>query len=110
MTALTPEERQKKKDELAELYSIRSDSLHTVQQLLRAYSLYEKDIEYVIQDNKVMIVDEFTGQSTSRAGDTPKVFIRLLKLKKVFMWKKTLRPSQQSLCKTISDCIKNLRE
>ena len=59
---LTPEDRQKKKDELAELYSLRSDSLHTVQQLLRAYSLYEKDVEYVIQDNKVMIVDEFTGR------------------------------------------------
>ena len=59
---ITPEEKQKKKDELAELYSIRSDSLHTVQQLLRAYSLYEKDVEYVIQDNKVMIVDEFTGR------------------------------------------------
>ncbi|MFI5145156.1 MAG: preprotein translocase subunit SecA [Ignavibacteria bacterium] len=59
---LTPEDRQKKKDELAELYSLRSDSLHTIQQLLRAYSLYEKDVEYVIQDNKVMIVDEFTGR------------------------------------------------
>ena len=50
-----PEEKQKRKDALAELYSRRSDSLHTVQQLLRAYSLYEKDVEYVIQDNKVMI-------------------------------------------------------
>ncbi len=59
---LTPEDRQKKKDELAELYSKRSDSLHTIQQLLRAYALYENDVEYVIQDNKVMIVDEFTGR------------------------------------------------
>lgn len=60
--SLSPEEKQKKKDELAELYAKRSDSLHTVQQLLRAYSLYEKDVEYVIQDNKVLIVDEFTGR------------------------------------------------
>lgn len=59
---LTPAQKQMKKDELAELYSKRSDSLHTVQQLLRAYSLYEKDVEYVVQDNKVMIVDEFTGR------------------------------------------------
>lgn len=59
---LTPAQKQQKKDELAELYSKRSDSLHTVQQLLRAYSLYEKDVEYVVQDNKVMIVDEFTGR------------------------------------------------
>jgi preprotein translocase subunit SecA len=59
---LSPSDKQLKKDELAELYSKRSDSLHTVQQLLRASSLYEKDVEYVVQDNKVMIVDEFTGR------------------------------------------------
>ncbi len=51
-----------KKDALGELYSLRSDRIHTVQQLLRAYSLYENDVEYVIQDNKIMIVDEFTGR------------------------------------------------
>jgi preprotein translocase subunit SecA len=62
---LTPEEKQKKKDELAELYAIRSDRIHTVQQLLKAYTLYEKDVEYVVQDNKVMIVDEFTGRVLS---------------------------------------------
>lgn len=60
--ALTPEDKQRKKDELAELYALRSDRIHTVQQLLRAYSLYEKDVEYVVQDNKVLIVDEFTGR------------------------------------------------
>lgn len=60
--SLSAEEKQKRKDELAELYAKRSDSLHTVQQLLRAYSLYEKDVEYVVQDNKVLIVDEFTGR------------------------------------------------
>ncbi|MCX7878550.1 MAG: preprotein translocase subunit SecA, partial [Ignavibacteria bacterium] len=62
---LTPEEKQVKKDELAELYALRSDRIHTVQQLLKAYSLYEKDVEYVVQDNKVMIVDEFTGRILS---------------------------------------------
>ncbi len=51
-----------KKDALGELYSLRSDRIHTIQQLLRAYALYEKDVEYVIQDNKIMIVDEFTGR------------------------------------------------
>jgi preprotein translocase subunit SecA len=60
--SLSAEDKQRKKDELAELYALRSDSLHTVQQLLRAYSLYEKDVEYVVQDNKVLIVDEFTGR------------------------------------------------
>ncbi len=60
--SLSAEDKQKKKDDLAEIYSLRSDSLHTVQQLLKSYSLYEKDVEYVVQDNKVMIVDEFTGR------------------------------------------------
>jgi preprotein translocase subunit SecA len=62
---LSETEKQKKKDDLAELYSLRSDRIHTVQQLLRAYALYENDVEYVIQDNKIMIVDEFTGRVLS---------------------------------------------
>ena len=59
---LTPEEKQQKKDQLNVVYADRSDRLHTISQLLRAYSLYEKDVEYVVQDGKVMIVDEFTGR------------------------------------------------
>lgn len=64
-TNLSPEEKEIRKDELAKIYSERSDRLHTVQQLLKAYALYEKDVEYVIQDGKVMIVDEFTGRVLS---------------------------------------------
>ncbi|HMT13023.1 MAG TPA: preprotein translocase subunit SecA, partial [Ignavibacteria bacterium] len=60
--SLSETEKLQKKDALGELYSLRSDRIHTVQQLLRAYSLYENDVEYVIQDNKIMIVDEFTGR------------------------------------------------
>jgi preprotein translocase subunit SecA len=61
--SLTREQVQGKKDELNLLYSERSDRLHTASQLLRAYSLYEKDEEYVVsEDGKVMIVDEFTGR------------------------------------------------
>jgi preprotein translocase subunit SecA len=63
--SLSDEEREIRKDELAKVYSERSDRLHTVQQLLKAYALYEKDVEYVIQDSKVMIVDEFTGRVLS---------------------------------------------
>ncbi|MBW7888484.1 MAG: preprotein translocase subunit SecA [Bacteroidetes bacterium] len=60
---LTAEQKQLKKDELNKLYAERSDRIHTVRQLLRAYSLYEKDVEYVVtEDNKVQIVDEFTGR------------------------------------------------
>ncbi len=56
------EEKQRKKDQLHLLYSERSDRIHTINQLLRAYSLYQKDVEYVIQNGKVQIVDEFTGR------------------------------------------------
>jgi preprotein translocase subunit SecA len=61
--AISDVERQRKKDEVHVLYAERSDRIHTVTQLLRAYSLYEKDDEYVVtEDGKVQIVDEFTGR------------------------------------------------
>ena len=61
--SLSKEDVQRKKDEVNLLYSERSDRIHTVSQLLRAYSLYAKDDEYVVTDDgKVQIVDEFTGR------------------------------------------------
>ncbi|MBF88166.1 MAG: preprotein translocase subunit SecA [Candidatus Marinimicrobia bacterium] len=58
-----------KKAEAAEearlLHSSRSEQIHNITQLLRAYSLYEKDVDYVVQDGKVLIVDEFTGRILS---------------------------------------------
>jgi preprotein translocase subunit SecA len=61
--SLTPDQKQLRKDELTVLYAERSDRIHTVTQLLRAYSLYVKDDEYVVTDDgKVQIVDEFTGR------------------------------------------------
>ena len=61
--ALTHDQVQQKKDELNLLYAERSERIHTVTQLLRAYSLYAKDDEYVVTDDgKVQIVDEFTGR------------------------------------------------
>ena len=61
-TSLTAAQKQRKIDEVNMQYAESSDRIHTINQLLRAYSLYEKDVEYVVQDNKVMIVDEFTGR------------------------------------------------
>ncbi len=58
----TSEEKQEKKDELMQNYSIKSERVHTINQLLKAYTLFEKDDEYVIVDNKVKIVDEQTGR------------------------------------------------
>jgi preprotein translocase subunit SecA len=60
---LTHDQIQQRKDELNLLYAERSERIHTVTQLLRAYSLYAKDDEYVVTDDgKVQIVDEFTGR------------------------------------------------
>jgi preprotein translocase subunit SecA len=59
---LSPEERVIKKDRLLQEYAVKSDRIHTVNQLLKAYSLFEKDVEYVVIDNKVKIVDEQTGR------------------------------------------------
>ena len=58
----TEEERQAKKDEILANYSVKSERVHTINQLLKAYALFEKDVQYVVMDNKVMIVDEQTGR------------------------------------------------
>lgn len=59
---LSAEQRQQKKDDTYQNYSIKSERVHTVNQLLKAYTLFEKDIEYVLMDNQVKIVDEQTGR------------------------------------------------
>ncbi|GMN08510.1 preprotein translocase subunit SecA [Croceitalea sp. MTPC5] len=50
------------KDELFKEFAVKSERIHTMSQLLKAYTLFEKDVEYVVMDNKVMIVDEQTGR------------------------------------------------
>ena len=58
----TDEDKQAKKDQILANYSVKSERVHTINQLLKAYTLFEKDDEYVVMDNKVMIVDEQTGR------------------------------------------------
>ena len=59
---LTAEEKLQKRDEILADYAVKSERVHTVNQLLKAYTMFEKDVEYVIMDNKVKIVDEQTGR------------------------------------------------
>lgn len=59
---LSAEEKAAKKDVIMRDYGVKSERIHTVNQLLKAYALFEKDTEYVIMDNKVKIVDEQTGR------------------------------------------------
>ncbi|HSH64817.1 MAG TPA: SEC-C metal-binding domain-containing protein, partial [Bacteroidia bacterium] len=61
-SSISLEEKAKQKDELIRDYSIKSERVHTINQLLKAYTLFEKDVEYVIMDGKVKIVDEQTGR------------------------------------------------
>jgi preprotein translocase subunit SecA len=59
---LSPTEKLEKKNELLREYSVKSERVHTIHQLIKAYTLFEKDVEYVVMDNRVMIVDEQTGR------------------------------------------------
>ncbi len=62
VTTLTPEEKEAHKLKSQNRFSEISEEIHAISQLLRAYSLYEKDVEYVVSEGKVMIVDENTGR------------------------------------------------
>ena len=59
---LSPEEEAKEKNDLFNDFNVKSERIHSINQLLKAFTLFEKDIEYVVVENKVMIVDEQTGR------------------------------------------------
>ena len=59
---ISAEEAQQKKDDILTNYSIKSERVHTVHQLLKAYTLFEKDVDYIIDGGEVKIVDEQTGR------------------------------------------------
>ena len=59
---LSTEQKQEKKDALMEDYALKSERVHTVIQLLKAYAMFQKDVDYIVIDNKVKIVDEQTGR------------------------------------------------
>lgn len=60
--SLSFEQKASRKEEATTGYFDKNEKLHNIKQLLKAYTLFEKDVEYVVVDNKVMIVDEFTGR------------------------------------------------
>ena len=60
--SLNAHEKIEKKDILLQNYAVKSERVHTINQLLKAYAMFEKDVEYVVIDNKVKIVDEQTGR------------------------------------------------
>ncbi len=60
--SLSPKDRAKKKDAAYRKYAEKTEVIHNFSQLLKAYALFEKDVDYVVQDGRVLIVDEFTGR------------------------------------------------
>ena len=60
--SLDKQEKEKEREKAHQLHAHRSGTIHNFNQLLKAYTLYEKDVEYVLENGKVMIVDEFTGR------------------------------------------------
>src|SRR5690349_10061505 len=60
---LTPQQKLEARAELDREYALKSEKLNIIHQLLRAHALYEKDVNYVVQDGQVLIVDEFTGRT-----------------------------------------------
>ena len=60
--SLNSQQIMEKRQNIQNAFAVKSERIHNVDQLIRAYSLYEKDVEYVVQDNQVLIVDEFTGR------------------------------------------------
>ncbi|HEY5753840.1 MAG TPA: preprotein translocase subunit SecA [Chthoniobacterales bacterium] len=59
---LTPEQKEEEKQKRQQKFDFQTERIHNISQLLRAYCLFEKDVEYVVEDNKVIIVDENTGR------------------------------------------------
>ncbi|MCU0610103.1 MAG: preprotein translocase subunit SecA, partial [Chitinispirillaceae bacterium] len=60
--SLSVEEKAARREEMHRAYAERSERIHSISQLLRAYSLFELDVDYVVQDGQILIVDEFTGR------------------------------------------------
>ena len=107
-TDLTEEEKLAKKDELMTNYAIKSERVHTINQLLKAYAMFEKDDEYVVIDGQVKIVDEQTGRIMEgrRYSDGLHQAYGAKEGVKVEAATQTLLPS---LYRTISVCIINCR-
>ncbi len=59
---LDPKQRLEKKQKIQQEFEVKAQQIHTIAQLLKAYALYLKDVQYVVQENKVLIVDENTGR------------------------------------------------
>jgi preprotein translocase subunit SecA len=102
------EEKKPRKDELLRDFAIKSERIHTVNQLIRAYALYEKDVEYVVMDGKVKIVDEQTGRILEGRRYSDGLH-QALESKENVKVERPRRPTRPSRCRTTSACTTSWR-
>lgn len=102
-TSLSDQERLDKKDDLLNHYAVQSDRVHTLQQLLKAYTMFNKDDEYVVMDGQVKSLMSRRAVSW-KAVDGAKAYTKPLRPRSTSRLKLPHRPLPPSLCKTISAC------
>ena len=104
--SLNDEERLAKKDEMLNTYSLRAERVHTLIQLLKAYTLFEIDVDYVVLNGEVKIVDEQTGRiMEGRRWSDGLPSTRLSRPRSTSRCRPPRRPTPPSHCRTISACI-----
>src|SRR5690606_30294720 len=103
---ISKEELLEKKEELLRDYTVKSERIHSVNQLLKAYTLFEKDVDYVIMDGKVKIVDEQTGRILDGRRYSDGLH-QAIEAKENVKLKLLRRLMQLLLFRTISVCITN---
>ena len=86
----------------------RKERAHNLRQLLRAHLLMEKDVDYIVQEDKIVIIDENTGRPQPAAA-FPMACTKRSKPKKALRSKAKPRPMRRSPCRTSSACTKNLQ-
>jgi len=101
---LSPEEKLHRKESIINDYSVKADRIHTVQQLLKAYTLFDKDIEYVVMEGAVKIVDEQTGRILDGRRYSDGLH-QAIEAKENVKLKPLLKLMQRLHCRTISVCI-----
>ena len=84
-------------------YAVKSERIHTVNQLLRAYALFEKDVEYIIADGKIKIVDEQTGRIMEGRRYSDGLH-QAIEAKENVKSKPRRRPTPPSRCRITSGC------
>jgi len=100
---ISDREKLKIKDELLQDYSVKSERVHTMTQLLKAWTLFDRDTEYIVVDNKVKIVDEQTGRVLEGRRYSDGLH-QAIEAKEMLRWKSATQTYATITCRIISGC------